>query len=143
MHRWSLSFGKTACAGASPVAGSLNSRDRNPSIPEHQGRRRSFQYGGATGMDGAGARGAWHELPGGTTLGGDSVRECPDVSPEDELRICATGRCRAAYRLVSRAFDVHPETQATVGPWTRAVIVLEDGNGVEIHNSSGQILACA
>ena len=63
--------------------------------------------------------------------------------PEDELRICATGRCRAAYRLVSRAFDVHPETQATVGPWTRAVIVLEDGNDVEIHNSSGQILACA
>jgi len=38
---------------------------------------------------------------------------------------------------------VHPKTQATVGPWTRAVIVLEDGNGVEIHNSSGQILACA
>jgi len=38
---------------------------------------------------------------------------------------------------------VHPETQATVGPWTRAVIVLEDGNGVEIYNSSGQILACA
>ncbi|TMD20374.1 MAG: hypothetical protein E6I99_13965 [Chloroflexi bacterium] len=63
--------------------------------------------------------------------------------PEDELRICASGRCRAAYRLVSRAFDVHPKTQATVGPWTRAVIVLEDGNGVEIHNSSGQILACA
>ena len=63
--------------------------------------------------------------------------------PEDELRICATGRCRAVYRLVSRAFDVHPETQATVGPWTRAVIVLEDGNGLEIHNSSGQILACA
>src|SRR6266478_6895785 len=53
MHRWSLSFGKTACAGASPVAGSLNSRDRNPSIPAHQGRRRSFQYGGATGMEGA------------------------------------------------------------------------------------------
>ncbi len=63
--------------------------------------------------------------------------------PEHELRICASGRCRAAYRLVSGAFDVHPETQATVGPWTRAVIVLEDGNGVEIHNSSGQILACA
>jgi len=63
--------------------------------------------------------------------------------PKDELRICGTGRCNAAYRLVSRAFDVHPETQVTNGPWMRALIVLEDGNGVEVRNAAGKILACA
>lgn len=63
--------------------------------------------------------------------------------PEDELRICATGRCKAAHRLVSRAFDVHSGTQATIGPWTRAVIVLENGDGIDIHNSAGRFLACA
>jgi hypothetical protein len=63
--------------------------------------------------------------------------------PHDEVRICATGRCQAAYRLVSRAFEAHPGRQAVVGEWTRAVIVLEDGDGVEIRNPSGQVLACA
>jgi len=71
------------------------------------------------------------------------LRTAIPIVPEDELRICASGRCNAAYRIVSRTFEVHPETQATVGPWTRAVIVLEDGNRVDIQNSSGHVLACA
>jgi hypothetical protein len=63
--------------------------------------------------------------------------------PGEEVRICATGRCRAAYRLVSRAFDEHPEAQSVLGQWTRAVIVLEDGDGIGVHNPAGQFLACA
>jgi hypothetical protein len=63
--------------------------------------------------------------------------------PQDELRLCTTGNCGAAHRLVSRSFEAHPETQMAIGPWTRAMIVLEDGNGVEIQNAAGRILACA
>ena len=63
--------------------------------------------------------------------------------PEQELRVCGTGNCGAAYRLISRAFDVHPETQAAVGPWTKALIVLEDGNEMQIRNKAGQELAVA
>jgi hypothetical protein len=71
------------------------------------------------------------------------LRTAIPMIPENELRICATGRCKAAHRLVSRAYDVHPGTLATVGPWIRAVIVLEDGDGIEIRNSAGQVLASA
>jgi len=71
------------------------------------------------------------------------LRVAVPMIPQDELRVCATGSCGAAHRLVSRAFDVHPETQTSAGPWTRALIVFEDGNGVEIRNAAGQILACA
>ena len=63
--------------------------------------------------------------------------------PKDELRMCGTGNCGAAHRLISRAFDVHPETQSAVGTWMRALIVLEDGNGIELKNKAGQELACA
>ena len=63
--------------------------------------------------------------------------------PDDEVRICGTGRCRAAHRLVTRAFERHPEGLSAVGQWTRAVIVLDDGDGIEIRNSAGQFLACA
>ena len=63
--------------------------------------------------------------------------------PRDEMRVCGTGSCGAGYRLVSRAFEVHPETQTAIGPWRRALIVFEDGNGVEIENAAGKELACA
>ncbi len=71
------------------------------------------------------------------------LRVAVPMIPQDELRVCGSGNCRAAHRLVSRAFEVHPETQTTAGPWTRALIVFEDGNGVEIRNAAGQVLACA
>jgi hypothetical protein len=63
--------------------------------------------------------------------------------PKDELRVCGTGTCGAAHRLISRAFEEHPETQEAVGPWMRALIVLEDGNGIELKNKAGQDLAFA
>ncbi|HYS11164.1 MAG TPA: hypothetical protein VEP66_20680 [Myxococcales bacterium] len=71
------------------------------------------------------------------------LRLAVPMIPKDELRLCATGNCGAAHRLVSRAFDVHPETQESVGDWKRALIVFEDGNGMEIRNRSGETLACA
>ena len=52
------------------------------------------------------------------------------MSPDDELRVC-------------RAFDVHPETQQTVGSWLRALIVFEDGNRVELRNGMAETLAYA
>ncbi|MFL5311995.1 MAG: hypothetical protein ACJ79H_16305 [Myxococcales bacterium] len=63
--------------------------------------------------------------------------------PKDELRVCGSGNCDAAYRLISRAFEVHPETQMAVGAWRRALIVFEDGNGVEIRNKGAEKLAVA
>jgi len=63
--------------------------------------------------------------------------------PKDELRVCGSGNCDAAHRLISRAFEVHPETQMAVGPWRRALIVFEDGNGVEIRNKGAEKLAVA
>jgi len=71
------------------------------------------------------------------------LRVAVPMIPQDELRVCATGNCGAAHRIISRAFEVHPETQQAVGPWMRALIVFEDGNGVEIRNSAGKTLACA
>jgi hypothetical protein len=62
------------------------------------------------------------------------LRLAVPMIPEDELRVCATGNCGAAHRLVSRAFEVHPETQQAVGSWVRALIVFEDGNRVELRN---------
>ena len=63
--------------------------------------------------------------------------------PDHELRVCGTGNCGAAHRLISRAFEVHPETQEAVGPWMRALIVLEDGNGIELRNKAARELAVA
>jgi hypothetical protein len=63
--------------------------------------------------------------------------------PEDELRLCASGRCGAAYRLVCREFGAHPRTRLAIGEWTRALIVFEDGDGIEIRNTSARELACA
>jgi len=63
--------------------------------------------------------------------------------PKDELRICGTGNCDAAHRLISRAYEVHPETQMAVGGWKRALIVFEDGQGVEIRNEAARELAVA
>lgn len=71
------------------------------------------------------------------------LRVAVPMIPQDELRVCGSGNCRAAHRLVCRAFEVHPETQTAAGPWTRALIVFEDGNGVEIRNAAGKVLACA
>ena len=62
--------------------------------------------------------------------------------PKDELRVCGSGNCDAAHRLISRAFEVHPETQMAVA-WRRALIVFEDGNGVEIRNRGAENLAVA
>jgi hypothetical protein len=33
-------------------------------------------------------------------------------------------------------FEVHPETQEAVGPWRRALIVFEDGQGIELRNKA-------
>ena len=63
--------------------------------------------------------------------------------PKDELRVCGSGKCDAARRLISRAFEVHPETQMAVGFWRRALIVFEDGNGVGIRNKGAEKLALA
>src|SRR5438132_7761973 len=174
MHRWSLSFGKTACAGVSPVAGSPNRRDRNPSISRAPGVASSRNLkppGGhgrciSSGLDpgrrpgGRETRQMLREIPvkrdcfrcgrvefsaavsvivvwaHGLTVGVPMI-------PKDELRVCGTGNCDAAHRLTSRAFEVHPETQMAVGPWRRALIVLEDGNGVEIRNKGAEKLAVA
>jgi len=73
----------------------------------------------------------------------NGLRVAVPMIPEQELRICSTGKCWATHRLVSRAFEAHPETQVALGPWKRALIVFEDGNGVEIRNAAGQVLACA
>ena len=63
--------------------------------------------------------------------------------PKDELRVCGTGNCDAAHRLISRAYEVHPETQRAVGAWKRALIVFEDGHGVELRNNAAPRLAVA
>jgi hypothetical protein len=57
--------------------------------------------------------------------------------------VWAHGLTIAVHRLISRAFEVHPETQVAVGPWRRALIVFEDGNGVEIRNKGAEKLAVA
>lgn len=52
--------------------------------------------------------------------------------PEEEYQICTT--CDALLHFVQKAAESHPETrEARVGPWTKAVVVYDDGEGAEVH----------
>jgi hypothetical protein len=53
--------------------------------------------------------------------------------PNDHLRICSTGKCDAAFELVHNSFRCHPETRAATGAWTKAVVLFEDGRGINLR----------
>jgi hypothetical protein len=50
--------------------------------------------------------------------------------PDGDYRVC--GACDAPFKFVTLAADAHPLCR-DAGPWTRAVIVGQDGEGMEIR----------
>ena len=49
--------------------------------------------------------------------------------PAEDYRICRA--CDAVFILIDQAVDSHPATREA-GPWTRAVIVMQDGDGMDV-----------
>src|SRR5438132_11551488 len=61
--------------------------------------------------------------------------------PAEDYRGC--GACDAIFTLVNRAGEAHPTTRQA-GPWTRAIVVLRDGHGVDVKaKRQGQQVAMA
>lgn len=52
--------------------------------------------------------------------------------PAEDYRLCTT--CDAIFSFVSKAAEAHPSTrESAVGPWSRAVVVYDSGDGAEVH----------
>lgn len=49
--------------------------------------------------------------------------------PAELYTVCCA--CDAVFSLVQRAVEAHPLVRGA-GPWTRAVVVFDDGHGVEV-----------
>lgn len=52
--------------------------------------------------------------------------------PAEDYRLCTT--CDAIFNFVSKAAEAHPSTrESAVGPWSRALVVYDSGDGAEVH----------
>jgi len=49
------------------------------------------------------------------------------LEPNDELRICTTLKCDAAWILATKSAAAHPVSRSAHGPWTMAAFVFADG----------------
>ena len=55
--------------------------------------------------------------------------------PSEEYRVCAA--CEALYRFIDKAIATHPTTREA-GPWTRTIVLFDDGQGVEVTPERGR-----
>lgn len=53
---------------------------------------------------------------------------------DDDYRICRA--CDAAFTFVDKAVSAHPITRSA-GLWTRAVVLLQDGQGLDVKRKRG------
>lgn len=60
--------------------------------------------------------------------------------PDGEYRVC--GACEGVYKFIERAVVTHPSTRDSL-PWTRAIVLFQDGQGVEVTPEHRQIVAMA
>jgi hypothetical protein len=60
--------------------------------------------------------------------------------PDGEFRVC--GKCEGIYKFIERAVGAHPATSDAL-PWTRAIVLFQDGQGIEVTPERRQIVAMA
>jgi hypothetical protein len=62
-------------------------------------------------------------------IAAEGYRVCTHVEIKDGKKL----HCDSVFNMVDRAQDAHPTTRMA-GGWTRAVVVLNDGNGIDVRN---------
>ncbi|HUJ25728.1 MAG TPA: hypothetical protein VLW85_06905 [Myxococcales bacterium] len=60
--------------------------------------------------------------------------------PGEEYCVCEA--CDAIERFVSGAAEAHPVTRSA-GPWTRAIVIFQDGHGAEVRAKATPQMALA